>query len=533
MPKSSIIATTSNKLRLRIGWQVCSELAPICRSRPDLKIIAQELILLALGHRSPASYQRTVQDSTVTGAGLTLVTEEVEGLKTSDSTWRCREFAYYKWLQELRVAGCEYVDLAQVKRTRTVFAQFQGPKTRAHVLEWAKFFKPFAGLLAKRALGDHTGKAEHGIISRDARGFQPINEWHNYNSFWRSVGDSARFNTTHVQLDRGWLPRANIQLEHGFEGVASENAVWSIWPRWIEGALVLCASVHLPAHSFVGILPGRPGFIAEEVPAGVVEGPEPGLYMELGSRVGLLSTISRTKTYAEGNVIVTWEPYADEMSSGHTCFHLVLFTYRAIELCLPSSPTSGPGPKPSTAIPEIEVVNLDDESDDSEGQVAPPHAGIEVITLADDSDEVGTLDGNSQNSQSPPRRQQPVPAQRAIFGEESPSRSPSPHRVALAVSRTGSAMSGILHNGSRSSSVVSGSRRGSVMSDVDYHGIFPGSSLFYTGTTPSPTKDEHQHVELVDEDVLGPDDPIPTPPRVLNSVISSHLPQPCPELFGL
>ncbi|THY28942.1 hypothetical protein D6D01_03727 [Aureobasidium pullulans] len=291
------------------------------RSRPDLKIIAQELILLALGHRFPASYQRTAQDSTVTEVGLTLVTEEVEGLKTSDSTWRCREFAYYNCLQELRVAGCEYVDLAQVKRTRTVFAQFQGSKIRAH------FFKPFADLLAKRTLGDHTGKAEHGIISRDARGFQPINEWHNYNSFWRSVGDSARFNTTHVQLDRGWLPRANIQLEHGFEGAASENAVWSIWPRWprwIEGALVLCASAHLPAPSFVGILPGRPGFIAEEVPAGVIEGPEPGLYTELGS-----------PTYAEGNVIATWEPYADEMSPGHTCFHLVLFTHRAIELCQP------------------------------------------------------------------------------------------------------------------------------------------------------------------------------------------------------
>ncbi|THX32247.1 hypothetical protein D6D12_02382 [Aureobasidium pullulans] len=86
------------------------------------------------------------------------------------------------------------------------------------------------------------------------------------------------------------------------------------------------------------ILPGRPGFIAEEVPAGVIEGPEPGLYMELGSRVGLLSTIPRTKTNAEGNVIVTWEPYADEMSSGHTCFYLVLFTYRAIELCQPLVP---------------------------------------------------------------------------------------------------------------------------------------------------------------------------------------------------
>ncbi|TIA56937.1 hypothetical protein D6C77_06559 [Aureobasidium pullulans] len=193
-------------------------------------------------------------------------------------------------------------------------------------------------LLAKRALGDHTGKAEHGIISRTVRGFRSINEWHNYNSVWRSVGDSARFNTTHVQLDRGWLPRPNIQLKHGFEGVASENAVWSIWPRWIEGALVLCASAHLPAPSFVGILPGRPGFIAEEVPAGVVEGPEPGPYMELGSRVSLLSTISRTKKYAESNVIVTWEPYADEMSSGHTCFHLVLFTYRAIELCQPLVP---------------------------------------------------------------------------------------------------------------------------------------------------------------------------------------------------
>ena len=129
---------------------------------------------------------------------------------------------------------------------------------------------------------------------------------------------------------------------------------------------------------------------------------------------------------------------------------------------------------------------------------------------------VGTLDGNSQNSQSPPRRQRPVPAQRAIFGEESPSRSPSPRRVALAVGRTGSAMSGILHNGSRSSSVVSGSRRGSVMSDVDYYGIFPGSSLFYTGTTPSPTRDEHQHepedmdIELVDEDVLDPDPVTPS-----------------------
>ncbi|CAD0012274.1 unnamed protein product [Aureobasidium pullulans] len=54
------------------------------------------------------------------------------------------------------------------------------------------------------------------------------------------------------------------------------------------------------------------------------------------------------------------------------------------------------------------------------------------------------------------------------------------------------------------------------MSDVDYYSIFPGSSLFYTGTTPSPTRDEHQHepedmdIESVDEDVLGPDDPIPT-----------------------
>ncbi|THV79438.1 hypothetical protein D6D29_06879 [Aureobasidium pullulans] len=188
---------------------------------------------------------------------------------------------------------------------------------------------------------------------------------------------------------------------------------------------------------------------------------------------------------------------------------------------------------------KIEVVNLDDDSDDSEGQVAPPHAGIEVITLADDSDEgeptsprtphpslaprsepladTAYTSGHSRwqlaKFAEPPRRQRPVPAQRAIFGEESPSRSPSPRRVALAVSRTGSAMSGILHNGSRSSSVVSGSRRGSVMSDVDYHGIFPGSSLFYIGTTPSPTRDEHQHVELVDEDVLGPDDPIPTPPR--------------------
>ncbi|KAL2031526.1 hypothetical protein VTO58DRAFT_106877 [Aureobasidium pullulans] len=396
------------------------------RSRPDLKIIAQELILLALGHRFPASYQRTVQDSTVTEAGLTLVTE---------------------------------------------------------------------------------------------------------------------------------------------------------WPRWIEGALVLCASAHLPAPSSVGILPGRPGFIAEEVPVGVVEGPEPGLYMELGSRVGLLSTISRTKTYAEGNVIVTWEPYVDEMSSGHTCFHLVLFTYRAIELCQPLVPwdhmtkchvegdlrtyignqeardrldkinsefyLGAPYMHQKTASTcdrkedstqgttvlhdllnlifapetlelvhnEIEVVNLNDESDDSEGQVAPPHAGIEVITLADDSDE---------GEPTSPRTPHPSLAPRSDpLADTAYTSGHSRWQLAKFAEPTSS------------SSVVSGSRRGSVMSDVDYYGIFPGSSLFYTGTTPSPTKDEHQHVELVDEDVLGPDDPIPTPPRVLNSVTSSHLPQPCPELFGL
>ncbi|THY04903.1 hypothetical protein D6D02_07848, partial [Aureobasidium pullulans] len=254
---------------------------------PDLKIIAQELILQALGHRFPASYQRTVQDSTVTEAGLTLVTEEVEGLKTSDSTWRCREFAYYKCLQELRVASCEYVDLAPTGQARPRRPHWEG-RTRHH-------------LERRQRLLAHQRMAQLQFVL-EKRG---------------RLGE----------LDRGWLPRANIQLEHGCEGVASENAVWSIWPRWIEGALVLCASAHLPAPSFVGILPGRPGFIAEEVSAGVVEGPEPGLYMELGSR-----------TYAEGNVIVTWEPYADEMSSGHTCFHLVLFTYCAIELCQPLVP---------------------------------------------------------------------------------------------------------------------------------------------------------------------------------------------------
>ena len=137
-------------------------------------------------------------------------------------------------------------------------------------------------------------------------------------------------------MDLDSLPQAEVQLERGFQGIADENAAWSLWPRRVDNELVVCASVPIKAPSFVGILPGTMMFDIDREPAsGMYHGPEPGLSMDSSTRVGLLSHIQRTRDYSEGNVIAAWEPYADEDVPNQICMQLVVFAYRPVEPAQP------------------------------------------------------------------------------------------------------------------------------------------------------------------------------------------------------
>jgi len=301
------------------------------------KTIAFELVLHALGKKFPGNYAPEVSEDLLTDAGLESIPVPTGPRPKSDILTLGRRLAYYKILRELRLQDCQFVSLAMVVRTETVLAKYVGEATWGHVLQWANFFKPMADLLESRTLGDRSGKAELAtIFGEDGTNVPAVVDWHNYNSPWNSIDDQEQFQHMHPQMDIGSLPQAEFQLERGFQGIADENAAWSLWPRWVDNELVVCASVPIEAPSFVGILPGTVMFDIDREPAsGMYHGPEPGLSMNPSTRVGLLSHIRRTRDYAEGNVIAAWEPYADEDLPDRICMHLVVFVYRPVEPAQP------------------------------------------------------------------------------------------------------------------------------------------------------------------------------------------------------
>ncbi|KEQ74185.1 hypothetical protein M436DRAFT_43677 [Aureobasidium namibiae CBS 147.97] len=301
------------------------------------KTITSELVLHALGKKLPENYAPEVSKDLLTEAGLESIPAPTGPRSKGDILALGRRLAYYKILRELRMEDCQFVGLAMVARTETAFAKYVGEATWDHVLQWASFFKPMADLIESRALGDWSGRAELAkIFGEDGANVPAVVDWHNYNSSWNTIDDQEQFQHMHPQMDLGPLPQAEVQLERGFEGITDENAACSLWPRWDDNELVVCASVPIKAPSFVGILPGTMMFDIDREPAsGMYHGPEPGLFMDPSNRVGLLSHIQRTRDYAEGNVISAWEPYADEDVPDQICMHLVVFAYRPVEPAQP------------------------------------------------------------------------------------------------------------------------------------------------------------------------------------------------------
>ncbi|CAD0092418.1 unnamed protein product [Aureobasidium mustum] len=279
------------------------------------RIVAQEIVLHALGFPFPESYQGdVVKDVILTDAGLDYTVEFRNKQHPASSKWRNEKISYYTMLDKLREIGCEWVVLAQLKRTRTVFAQFVNEKVRVFVLQWAQFYKPIADIFSERAHGDVTGKAEYSLIAKDGHFDCPVEDWHNYNSHWATVADRMRYKTTYAQMPRGWLLYADVQSEYGLKGVANENFSWAIWPRWVDNDLYPCASVPIPASAFIGILPARPQFDPEArdyaknvrgvgTGSNKIVGPEPGHYTVEMARRGLLTFIDTSEKYEEANVI--------------------------------------------------------------------------------------------------------------------------------------------------------------------------------------------------------------------------------------
>jgi hypothetical protein len=196
-------------------------------TKPQAKAIAGELLLTALSTVWPANYKSQVKKDIWAESGLGGNITHKSVRENRDNTHLSRKLAYYKILKQLRLQGCQFVGLAMVPRTDTVFAKFASAKQWAHVLEWATFYKPMADLIEARVTGDWSGKAELAtIFGEDGTKGATVEEWHNFNSLWKSIDDEEEYSSMHPELDIQSLPRAEIQLERGFEGIAEENAVW-------------------------------------------------------------------------------------------------------------------------------------------------------------------------------------------------------------------------------------------------------------------------------------------------------------------
>lgn len=122
-----------------------------------------------------------------------------------------------------------------------------------------------------------------------------------------------RYNTTHVQMRRDWLPHADVQLEHSSDSVEKRTSRGSYGQDGSTKSFYSCASVPIPAPVFVGILPTKPHFdpdatdyaksVLSAKPSVVrIDGPGRGFYVIEVFRQGLMSYLTSSPDYEQADV---------------------------------------------------------------------------------------------------------------------------------------------------------------------------------------------------------------------------------------
>ena len=238
-----------------------------------------------------------------------------------DSILKAR--SYLKLLSDLREAGVTLLLLYRTKEFRTHFLRH--PNELTAVLSWNQVYHPLLQELRLRAItqadGDFSGRCdlEDPDIFRRLHIPQGVT-WGDHISDWRDTGEKDKYLASHSIMAVSGKSNAHV-LQHGIKGDINANKAIYVGLIPYEGisakktlggrspsAKLLAASplVSISPGDFLGIFPGKLRY-TDVHPAGAIEGPAQGLWLDRSEVKGKLHWMKVAKAGEQTNVCLAWE----------------------------------------------------------------------------------------------------------------------------------------------------------------------------------------------------------------------------------
>ena len=238
-----------------------------------------------------------------------------------DSVLKAR--SYLKLLSDLREAGVTLLLLYRTKEFRTYFLRH--PNKLTTVLSWNQVYHPRLQELRLRAItqadGDFSGRCdlEDQDIFRRLHIPQGVT-WGDHLSDWGNTAEKKKYLAAHSTRAVSGKSNAHV-LHHGIKGDIDANKAIYVSMIPYEGisakktlsgkspsAKLLAVSplVSVSPGDFLGIFPGRLRY-TDEKPAGAIQGPAPGLWLDRSEVKGKLHWMKVAKAGEETNVCLVWE----------------------------------------------------------------------------------------------------------------------------------------------------------------------------------------------------------------------------------
>ena len=233
-----------------------------------------------------------------------------------DSVLKAR--LYLKLLSDLREAGVTLLLLYRTKEFRTYFLRH--PNELTTVLSWNQVYHPRLQELRLRAItqadGDFSGRCdlEDQDIFRRLHIPQGVT-WGDHLSDWGNTAEKKKYLAAHSTRAISGKSNAHV-LHHGIKGDIDANKAIYVSMIPYEGIstkktlsgkspsaklLTVSPLVSVSPGDFLGIFPGRLRY-TDKKPAGAIQGPAPGLWLDRSEVKGKLHWMKVAKAGEETNV---------------------------------------------------------------------------------------------------------------------------------------------------------------------------------------------------------------------------------------
>jgi hypothetical protein len=250
-----------------------------------------------------------------------------------DSVLKAR--SYLKLLADLREAGVTLLLLYRTKEFRTHFMRH--PNELETILSWNQVYQPRLQELRLRAIaqadGDFSGRCD--LEDQDIFGRLHIPQgvtWGDELCDWRDTAEKDNYLAAHSIKAVSGKSNAHV-LHHGIKGDIDANKAIYISMIPYEGIsakktlggkspsaklLAISPLVSVFPGDFLGIFPGRLRY-TDEKPAGAIQGPAQGLWLDRSEVKGKLQWMKIAKAGEQTNVCLVWEGVNEEKGKKAFC----------------------------------------------------------------------------------------------------------------------------------------------------------------------------------------------------------------------